>query len=402
MPLLSKKRNNVGHTNVGHTTEKIMSKQQVPKTLQTGISSIRNVGTVSFGSHSMKRDLPAAVERLRQVGSGSSQPKTGVFFVDHFFENRRDALPALPTRDGDEVLFVDTTHEPKTTGIDRLTETVRERLGESPAFVVGIGGGTTMDTAKAVSNLLGNGGKAEDYQGWDLLTKPGIPKIAVPTLSGTGAEATRTCVMTNERTGLKLGMNSHYTVFDHVILDPTLTKTVPRNQYFYSGMDAYIHSFESLNGLYRNPIGDAFSKQCIATAREVFKADDMMEDDAREQLMVASYFGGVAIGAGYVGVLHPFSAALSVVLGIHHCEANCITMRGMEKFYPAEFDEFWALAEKQNVTVPSGIARNLSDDQYRALISSTVIHEKPLTNALGEDFRSILTDERIIEIFKSL
>ena len=71
-----------------------------------------------------------------------------------------------------------------------------------PVAIVGMGGGITMDIAKAVSNLLTNGGKAEEYQGWDLVKKPGIYKIAIPTLSGTGAEATRTCVMTNENTVL--------------------------------------------------------------------------------------------------------------------------------------------------------------------------------------------------------
>ena len=95
-----------------------------------------------------------------------------------------------------------------------------------------MGGGTTMDVAKAVSNLLTNGGKAEDYQGWDLVSLPGIFKIAIPTISGTGAEATRTCVMTNTKTGLKLGMNSDHTVFDQIIMDPLLTATVPKGPIF--------------------------------------------------------------------------------------------------------------------------------------------------------------------------
>ena len=62
---------------------------------------------------------------------------------------------------------------------------------------------STMDVAKAVSNLLTNGGVAENYQGWDLVKEPGVYKIGIPTISGTGAEATRTCVTTNERSGLK-------------------------------------------------------------------------------------------------------------------------------------------------------------------------------------------------------
>ena len=165
--------------------------------------------------------------------------------------------------------FVDTTNEPTTEGIDQLVAQVREKCEQIPCALVGVGGGATLDTAKAVANLLTNGGKAEDYQGWDLVKKPGVYKIALPTLSGTGAEATRTCVMTNKRTGLKLGMNSDYTVYDQVIFDPDLTATVPRDQYFWTGMDAYIHCIESLSGHYRNAIGDAFSPN-LALCREVF------------------------------------------------------------------------------------------------------------------------------------
>ena len=85
-----------------------------------------------------------------------------------------------------------------------------------------MGGGIAIDVAKAISNLLTNSGSAADYQGWDLVKHPGVFKIGIPTLSGTGAEATRTCVLTNKENGLKLGMNSDFTVYDQVILDPNL------------------------------------------------------------------------------------------------------------------------------------------------------------------------------------
>jgi 3-deoxy-alpha-D-manno-octulosonate 8-oxidase len=259
-----------------------------------------------------------------------------------------------------------------------------------------------MDTAKAVANLLTNGGKAADYQGWDLVKVPGVHKIAVPTISGTGSEATRTCVMTNTASGLKLGMNSDFTVFDQMVLDPDLTATVPRNQYFYTGMDAYIHCIEALAGSYRNAVGDAYSRETVNLCRQVFLADDMMSAEAREQLMVASYLGGCAIATSYVGVVHPFSAGLSVVLGLHHCIANCIALNALGEFYPDQHAEFQVMMQKQNVSLPNGVCANLSDEQYQRLVASTVVHAKPLTNALGVDFRSILTDERVIDIFKRM
>jgi 3-deoxy-alpha-D-manno-octulosonate 8-oxidase len=265
-----------------------------------------------------------------------------------------------------------------------------------------MGGGITMDVAKAVSNLLTNPGKAEDYHGWDLVKVPGIYKIAIPTISGTGAEATRTCVMTNKRTGLKLGMNSDFTVYDQIIMDPVLTSTVPRNQYFYTGMDAYIHCVEALAGNYRNAIGDAYSRETINLCRQVFMEGDMMSPANRERLMVASYLGGCAIATSYVGLVHPFSAGLSVVLGLHHCVANCIVMRAMQPYYPQQYDEFWKMVEKQNIVIPKGVCAQLTDTQYDQLYASTVIHQKPLTNALGENYKNILTKEKVVEIFKEM
>ena len=114
--------------------------------------------------------------------------------------------------------------------------------------------------------------------------------------------------MTNKKTGLKLGMNSDHTVFDQIIMDPNLTKTVPRNQYFYTGMDAYIHCIESLNGSYRNAIGDAYSAQAVSLCRDVFTSGNMMSDENRSKMMDASYLGGCAIATSYVGVVHPFSS----------------------------------------------------------------------------------------------
>jgi 3-deoxy-alpha-D-manno-octulosonate 8-oxidase len=308
----------------------------------------------------------------------------------------------LGARTSDVVRYVDATDEPTTDGIDAITSELRGLLTGLPATIVGFGGGTTMDTAKAVANLLTNTGGAADYQGWDLVKVAAVHKIAVPTISGTGSEATRTCVMTNTKTGLKLGMNSDYTIFDQMVLDPDLTASVPRDQYFYTGMDAYIHCVEALAGSYRNAVGDAYSRETVNLCRQVFLADDMMSAEAREQLMVASYLGGCAIATSYVGLVHPFSAGLSVVLGLHHCIANCIALNALGEFYPAEHAEFQTMMNKQKVSLPVGVCANLSDEQYQRLVAATVVHAKPLTNALGPSFRDVLTDERVTEIFRRM
>jgi 3-deoxy-alpha-D-manno-octulosonate 8-oxidase len=77
-------------------------------------------------------------------------------------------------------------------------------------------------------------------------------------------------------------------------------------------------------------------------------------------------------------------------------------MRAMEEFYPQPYEEFWNSVERQKVKVPEGVARNLTDDQYKALYESTVIHAKPLTNALGPDYKNTLTFDKVVELFKKM
>ena len=324
-----------------------------------------------------------------------------VYFIDEYFKGNQ-ILENLPITNKDEIFFVQTKDEPKTKGINLLRDNLLVKNKINPKAIVSLGGGCTLDTGKAIANLLKNPGNAEDYQGWDLVKNQAIYKIGIPTISGTGAEASRTCVMTNPENGLKLGMNSDFTIYDQLILDPDLTKSVPRDQYFYTGMDTYLHCIESLNGSYRNAIGDAFSHQAINLCREIFLSKDMMSDENREKLMVASYLGGCAIANSYVGLVHPFSAGLSVVFDTHHCIGNCIAMTAMDEFYPNELEEFWTMAKKQNVSIPRGIASSVSEDRYKKLYASTIIHEKPLNNALGDRFKNILTFEKVKEIFRKM
>jgi len=352
----------------------------------------KNVLRYLFGRGTFNQ-LGELIQPLRKAAESKV-----VFFIDHFFRGK-DLVKKLPSLQQDEIRFIDTTDEPKTPVMNRIADEFRRFPEGQIVAVVGIGGGATMDTAKAISNLLTNEGPAEQYQGWDLVKKPGIHKIGVPTLSGTGAESSRTCVMTNPVNGLKLGMNSDHTIYDQLLLDPDLTVTVPRNQYFYTGLDTYIHCIESLSGRNRHMLADAFSHEANRLSRKVFLESDMQEEANREALMAASYLGGCAIANSFVGVIHPFSAGLSVVLGLHHGIANCIAMLGMEEFYPREYTEFMTMVERQNVDIPRGVCKDLSDEQFDALYQSTVIHEKPLSNALGNDFKSILTPQKVKQIF---
>ena len=175
-----------------------------------------------------------AISNLGQIlDARKSDSDYIIYYIDEYFENN-DLIETLPIKSDDELFYVQTKDEPKTQFINKFRDILVSKNKNNPKAIVAIGGGATLDTAKAVANLLTNSGNAEDYQGWDLVKNPGIYKVGIPTVSGTGAEASRTCVMTNAKSGLKLGMNSDFTLYDQLILDPNLTASVPKEQYFYS------------------------------------------------------------------------------------------------------------------------------------------------------------------------
>ena len=195
-------------------------------------------------------------------------------------------------------------------------------------------------------------------------------------------------------------MNSDYTVYDQLLLDPDLLATVPRDQYFYTGIDTFMHCVESLQGSYRNAIIDAFSVRAVQLCEEIFLSDDMMSEENREKMMIASYIGGMA--AGNVGVIHPFSAGLGVVLHVAHGLGNCLALNVLGDIYPKEYKQFRTMIERQGVNLPTGICKDLTEEQYEGLYRGCIVHEKPLTNALGPDFKQILTKENLIERYKSI
>src|SRR5215213_2418694 len=283
--------------------------------------------------------------------------KPMIFLVDHFFEGK-PLTNRVPLRDNDKIVFVDVTHEPKTSYVDSIAQSLKDEFGKISG-VIGIGGGSAMDLAKAVSLMMNNPGSSADYQGWDLVKFPGVYKAGIPTLSGTGAEVSRTTVLTGPTK--KLGMNSDYTPFDQIVLDPELTANAPANQRFYTGMDCYIHCIESLQGTYLNEFSKSYGEKALQLCREVFLKKTSWDNESDDKLMMASYAGGMSIAYSQVGVAHAVSYGLSFLLGTKHGIGNCIVMNHLEEYYPEGTAEFKKMAEKSNVDIPQGICKGLSD-----------------------------------------
>jgi 3-deoxy-alpha-D-manno-octulosonate 8-oxidase len=289
---------------------------------------------------------------LKERNRAESSPM--VFMVDDVFENTA-FNDRLSIKEKDELIWVNVDNEPKTDYVDALTEKVRNANNDLSAGIIGIGGGSVMDIAKAVSVMLTNPGSSANYQGWDLVKDPSVYHVGIPTLSGTGAEVSRTTVLTGPVK--KLGINSDYTVFDQIVLDPGLLKGVPKDQRFYTGMDCYIHCVESLQGTFLNAFSKAYGEKAMDLCREVFLGENGPESD--EMLMMASYCGGMSIAYSQVGVCHALSYGLSYVLGLRHGIGNSVAFDYLEEFYPEGVSEFRRMCERHEIELPRGLTSSL-------------------------------------------
>ena len=321
-----------------------------------------------------------------------------IFFLDHYFIGKPLA-GRIPLRGKDKIVYVDVTQEPKTKQVDALAAELKAEFGEVSG-IIGIGGGSAMDLAKAVSLMMTNPGSSADYQGWDLVKVPGVFKVGIPTLSGTGAEVSRTTVLTGPTR--KLGMNSDFTPFNQIVLDPELTKNAPANQRFYTGMDCYIHCIESLEGTYLNEFSKSYGEKALDLCRKIYVEKTGWDEESDEQLMMASYAGGMSIAYSQVGVAHAVSYGLSYLLGTKHGIGNCIVMNHLEEYYPAGVEEFKFMVEKNKIEIPTGICANLTEAQFDEMINISLSLKPLWENALGSNWESIMTREKLRALFNRL
>ena len=320
-----------------------------------------------------------------------------IFLVDDVFKDNAEILDRINLRFNDKLIFISAEEEPKTSQVDDLVKDIKSEFTHTPSGIIGIGGGTVMDLAKAVSIMLINKGSAADYQGWDLVKQKAVYHVGIPTISGTGAEVSRTTVLTGPVR--KLGINSDFTPFDQVILDPDLTIGVPKNQWFYTGMDCFIHCVESLNGTFLNAFSQSYGEKAYDLCLEIFLGDSLSEEESRAKLMMASWHGGMSIAYSQVGVAHAMSYGLGYVLGTKHGVGNCIVFQHLEEFYPKDVALFKKMVQKHNIEIPQGICKNLSKEQMDTMITVALGMVPLWENALGTDWEAIITPEKLKELY---
>jgi 3-deoxy-alpha-D-manno-octulosonate 8-oxidase len=321
-----------------------------------------------------------------------------LFVVDNYFKDKPLAS-RIPAKSEDVIKFIDVDpYEPTTEQIDNLRDEILSSKG-LPAGVIGIGGGSIMDIAKAVSLMFTNEGSSTLYQGLNLIKKPGIYHLGVPTISGTGAEVSMTAVLTGP--AKKLGLKCEWTVFNQVILDPELISSVSNDKWFYTGMDTYIHCIESENGTLNNAYSHAYAEQALKLCQEIFtgiKSGQTAEND--DKLMVASLMGGLSLTYSEVGVCHALSYGLSKILGEKHCYANCLAFQHLEDYYKDGVKEFTQMLIKHNIQLPKNISKNWNDEQITAMAEVAYNLPHMWNHAVGTDWTEKISIQTIKELYK--
>jgi alcohol dehydrogenase len=286
-----------------------------------------------------------AVDRIGELGRATGSKALlvtdpGIVAAGHV-ERARRSLDAA----GVSVTIFDTAKEnPTTLEVDQCLEVAR---AARPELIIGLGGGSSMDTAKGCNFILTNGGRMQDYWGVGKATKPMLPLIAVPTTAGTGSECQSFALIADEKTHQKMACGDPKAAPCVAILDPYLTLTQPRMVAACTGIDAVAHAIETAVTKKRNELSWLYSREAFRlTAGNldyVFQQPDNLE--ARAAMQLGAAYAGTAIENSMLGAAHSAANPLTARFGIVHGQAVGIMLPHVVRFNAEQPDAAAIYAE---------------------------------------------------------
>jgi len=258
---------------------------------------------------------------IQDVGPRAAEMGRRAFVVTG--RSRERATPLVEQLQGQGVKCTTFTvfEEPTTT---MASERVQQARQAGCDLVVGIGGGSVIDTGKVVAALLTNKGHLMDYLevigGGQHLTNTPVPYIAIPTTAGAGAEVTRNAVLRSPEQHVKVSIRSASMLPRLAVVDPELTHSMPPAITASTGLDAITQLMEAYASNQSNPLTDGICREGLRqAARSLHRAyEDGSNRDAREGMSVASLFGGLALANAKLGAVHGFAGPLGGMFSAPH------------------------------------------------------------------------------------
>jgi alcohol dehydrogenase class IV len=315
-------------------------------------------------------------ERVRDLGgtrallvSDSGLARTGL--IDKVAQRLQDAGVAV-------VVFDEVAENPTSDNVHRGRDLIRTHRLDS---VIGLGGGSPMDAAKAMSALSVHEGEITDYEyGLKPFIRKGPLIVAVPTTAGTGAEATMGAVITDPKTHRKIDVVSPFMAPRLALVDPTVTATLPPALTAATGMDALTHSVEGYTATLAHPLTDAIHILAIRLlGKYLLRAyRDGSDSEARTEVMYASMIAGIGFPNSGLGAVHGLALPLGGQFGIPHGVANAIVLP-----YVMRFNVPSCRSRVRDISVALGAPRKSADGAIEQVFAFRQQMKLPTLKSFG-------------------
>lgn len=251
------------------------------------------------------------------------------------------ALDALNTAGLETLLFDDVAADPPAAKVKLAVEAARQHNADG---VIGLGGGSSMDTAKIVSVLMNSDQTLEDIYGTDMVKGARMPLVLSPTTAGTGSEVTSISVITTEQ-DTKVAVVDNALYPDLAVLDPVLTMDLPRHVTAATGIDAMVHAIEAYTNIHRkNPVSDGLAREALRllSTNVVTACDTPGNRDAREAMLLGAMLAGQAFANSPVGAVHGMAYPLGGIFHIPHGLSNSLMLEPVLRFNAPKADHLYA------------------------------------------------------------
>jgi alcohol dehydrogenase class IV len=319
---------------------------------------------IIFGEGTLKRvgeEANKLGERVLVVTGKSSSKKSG---------SLDEVVESLTSRNVKLEVFDKVEPDPSIATVEEGAKVAKKCNVD---LLVGLGGGSAMDTAKAIALLMTNRGKLDNYFGIDKVKQPALPVIAIPTTAGTGSEVTKYTVITDHKKMLKQLIGSPHITPKLAILDATVTVSMPASVTANTGMDALSHAIESYVCTQANPVSDILALEAIRLiAKALPEAISQPQNiEIRGKMLFASLIAGIALSSSGAGIIHGMGYSITLFYGAPHGLANALLMPQAMEFNlianPVKFRNIAEAMGKKVEGLPEDKATQLSVVAVREL-----------------------------------
>ena len=331
---------------------------------------------IIFGDHKIQ-ELSTIIQK--------EQYKKGILVTTtHFIKNGFAGQLLDDKKNHLADIFAGFSPNPDVEEVNRLGEHLRK---EKIDFIVALGGGSPIDSMKAIGSLVKNGGSISDYMG-KVIDVEMPPMVAIPTTAGTGSEATQFTIITDTRKDIKMLLKGKVLIPSLAIIDPQFTMTAPPKITAATGLDALCHAVEAYTSRKAQTLSDTFAMSAV---KRIFKFlpvafHDGKNEEARVQMSVAALEAGIAFNNSSVTLIHGMSRPIGALFHVAHGLSNAMLMKECLSFaLEGAYDRFADLGRAIGVATPEDSDQAASEKFLDAVVALTEELETPTLAEFGID-----------------